>query len=310
MVFSKGFGIFINLTGGGLFVQSTGGLRIFNDAVSIITGAASGIGRGIAEELAERGSEVILADRQIEEAQKVASAIRSSGAKATAVEMDVADFPAMEQMVKETTQRTGRLDYMFNNAGISIMGDFKQHCIEDWNKILDVNLRGVINGAHAAYSVMTGQGFGHIVNTASMTGIVPSPGLVSYCTTKHAVVGLSTSLLGEAASHNIRVSVLCPGFIRTAIISDGGKYGKTFLRLTDEQQKHRKQMIDKAKPMDPRLFARKALNEVAKNKAIIVIPASIKVVWWIYRLFPSIGMFIGRQHYQKNLRRLRNPDLA
>jgi NADP-dependent 3-hydroxy acid dehydrogenase YdfG len=115
-------------------------IRIFNRATAIVTGAASGIGRGLAEELAKRGCEVVLADRQI---------------------------------------RMGRLDYIFNNAGIGIGGNVKNFGIEDWNQMMDVNLRGIINGVQAAHKVMITQGFGHIVNTASLAGLMPSPGTAS-----------------------------------------------------------------------------------------------------------------------------------
>ena len=99
-----------------------------------------------------------------------------------------------------------------------IGGSVNLYSIEDWNQIIDVNLRGVINGIQAAYKIMMEQGFGHIVNTASMAGLMPGPGNVAYTTTKHAVVGLSKSLRAEAAHRGVRVSVLCPGVIRTPIL--------------------------------------------------------------------------------------------
>lgn len=285
-------------------MQTLEGLRIFSDATAIITGAASGIGRALAEELAARGCEVVLADLQIETAQKIALDIRTSGGKATAAEADVTNFCALETILHETVQRTGRLDYMFNNAGIGITGHAHHYNIEDWNYIIDVNLRGVVNGVQAAYSIMMNQGFGHIVNTASLAGITSCPGMVSYCTTKHAVVGLSTSLRCEARGRGIRVSVLCPGFIRTAILDNGGKYGKTLVKLSAEQQRLISEMIDKFKPMDPNLFARKALNAIAKNKAIIVLPKLYMIFWWIHRFFPSLGIFLARQSYQSNQKKL------
>jgi NAD(P)-dependent dehydrogenase (short-subunit alcohol dehydrogenase family) len=289
---------------GGIAMRTPGGMRIFSDATAIITGGASGIGRAVAEELATRGCEVVLVDLQIESAQKVASDIRASGGRANAVEVDVTNFSALEQIVQETVRRTGRLDYMFNNAGIGIVGDVNHYSIEDWNYILDVNLRGVINGVQATYNIMTAQGFGHIVNTASLAGITSYPGMVSYTTTKYAVVGLSLSLRGEARGRGIRVSVLCPGFIRTAILDNGGKYGKTLVKLSAEQQQIISEMVENFKPMDPNLFAREALNHVAKNKAIIVLPKRYKVIWWINRFFPSLGMLIGRQSYQDSQEKL------
>jgi NADP-dependent 3-hydroxy acid dehydrogenase YdfG len=98
--------------------------------------------------------------------------------------IDVTDFMAVEQLVQETIERRGRLDYIFNNAGIGIGGNVTHYDIEDWNQMMDVNLNGVINGVQAAHKVMMAQGFGHIVNTASLAGLMPSPGNVAYATTK------------------------------------------------------------------------------------------------------------------------------
>ena len=269
-------------------------LRVFDEATAVITGGASGIGRALAEELVQRGSEVVLADLQIELAEEVASAIRAAGGKARAFKLDVADFPRVERLLQETVERTGRLDYMFNNAGIGIGGGVNLHSIEDWDRIIDVNLRGVANGVQVAYQIMLSQGFGHIVNTASAAGLMPTPGAVSYGTTKHAVVGLSKSLRAEAAATGIRVSVLCPGVICTPIL-EGGKYGKNLMDISPDQQRD---MWEKFKPMVPNIFASKALDAIAKNKAIIIIPSWWKLFWWINRLFPSLGISLAKKQYQ------------
>ena len=220
-------------------------IRIFDRASAIVTGGASGIGRGLAEDLAKRGCEVVLADRQIGLAEEVATKICASGGKATAVEVDVTDYMAVEQLVQETVVLTGRLDYIFNNAGIGIGGNVNHFGIEDWIQMMDVNLRGVINGVQAAHKVMMAQGFGHMVNTASLAGLTPSPGNVAYATTKHAVVGLSISLRAEAAQLGVRVSVLCPGFVRTTILEGGVKYGKMLIDLSPEQHRQMLEMIEK-----------------------------------------------------------------
>ena len=278
-----------------LLMSSNKTIRIFNEATAIVTGGASGIGRALARELAKRGCEVVLADRQIRLAEEVALEICASGGKARAWEVDVTDYSAVEQLVLETTARTGRLDYIVNNAGIGFGGNVRDYSIKDWNQIVDVNLRGVINGVQAAYQIMINQGFGHIVNTASMAGLIPSPGVVAYATTKHAVVGLSKSLRAEAASAAVYVSVLCPGVIRTPIL-EGGRYGRMPEEIPPEKLR---QLWEKLKPMPPDIFAYKAINSIAKNKAIIIVPSWWKLFWWIDRLFPSLGINLAGMNFQK-----------
>jgi NAD(P)-dependent dehydrogenase (short-subunit alcohol dehydrogenase family) len=277
-------------------VESNKKIRIFDGATAIVTGAASGIGRALAVELTKRGCEVVLADLQADLAEEVVSGIRASGGKAKAVKTDVTDFPAMEHLVQKTVKRTGRLDYLFNNAGIVIGGYVNLYGIEDWNRVVDVNLRGVINGIQAAYKIMLNQGFGHIVNTASMAGLMHGPGNVVYTTTKHAVVGLSISLRAEAAHLGIHVSVVCPGVIRTPILEGGGRYGKMLIDIPAEQVRR---MWEKLRPMSPDVFAEKVLNSVAKNKAIIIVPSWWKLFWYINRLSPSLGMFLAQRRFLK-----------
>lgn len=261
----------------------------------MVTGGASGIGEALAVELANRGCEVVLADRQVELAETVAARIRASGGKASAVELDVVDYAAVEGVLQETAARTGRLDYVFNNAGIGIGGPVEQHSIEDWNLIVDVNLKGVINGVQSAYPIMLRQGFGHIVNTASLAGLVPVAGSVAYSSTKHGVVGLSKSLRSEATSAGIRVTVLCPSVVRTPILKDGGKYGRNLVEMTQEEER---EMWEKRKPMLPNEFAVKALDAVAKNKAIVVLPSRWKGLWGVNRISPSMGISLDGKGYQ------------
>jgi NAD(P)-dependent dehydrogenase (short-subunit alcohol dehydrogenase family) len=281
-------------------MESNKAIRIFGGATAIVTGGASGIGRALAEELAKRGCEVVLADLQIESAEEVASEIRASGGKATAVKIDVTDFSAMEQLAQETASRTGRLDFIFNNAGIAIGGLVNRLGIEDWNRIVDVNLRGVINGIQATYQIMMKQGFGHIINTASMAGLGVGPGNIPYTTTKYAVIGLSKSLRAEAAQFGIRVSVICPGAIRTPIL-EGGKFGKLLIDIPPEELRR---MWEKVRPMPPNLFAEKVLKSVAKNKAIIIVPSWWKLFWWVDRLAPSLAILLAQKHFRYRQKKL------
>jgi len=269
-------------------------LRIFRDSVAIVTGGASGIGRALAEELAQQGCEVVLADLQFEKAKGIAANICAAGGKASAIELDVRDFSATEQLVQSVVDRTGRLDFMFNNAGIAVLGEARDHAVEDWDQVVDVNLRGVIYGTHAAYQVMLKQGFGHIVNTASMAGFLVVPLLTSYTATKYAVVGLSKSLRVEAAPLGVRVSVLCPGLIRTPIM-DGGTYGKILVRLPSQLREH---ITKRFRPMDPNVFAQKTLHAVARNKAVIIVPSWCRLIGWLNRLSPPLAMFMARKQFR------------
>ncbi len=278
-------------------MPTTNRIRAFDGAVAFLTGGASGIGRALGEALARRGATVVLADRQLDLAEQVADGIRSAGGQAAAVELDVTDFPAFQRAVQETVTAHGRLDYLFNNAGIGIGGEVRLYSLEDWNAVLDVNLHGVVHGVQSAYPVMIEQGFGHIVNTASMAGLIPSPSVVSYCAAKHAVVGLSTGLRVEAARFGVRVSALCPGVIRTPIL-EGGKYGKHLRPLALDRMR---QQWEKLRPMAPEKFAPKVLKGVARNKPIIVVPAWWKVLWWINRLSPVLGLVVARKLFTDTL---------
>lgn len=280
--------------------QETDSIRTFKGAVAIVTGGASGIGLSMAQEMARQGAEVVLADRQGEVAAELAEEIRAAGGAAQAWELDVREFEEVRRLVAQTVERTGRLDYMFNNAGIAVGGPALEHGIDDWAYSIDVNLRGVVNGVQAAFPIMAKAGFGHIVNTSSMAGLVAGGGMLGYTMTKHAVVGLSLGLRIEAAASGVRVSVLCPGVVRTAIL-DGGKHGRMLSEVSEEE---REKAWKKTSPMEPDLFARKTLKQVARNKAVIVVPAWWKIFWWLYRFSPGLTQILGRGAYKDFLETL------
>jgi NAD(P)-dependent dehydrogenase (short-subunit alcohol dehydrogenase family) len=290
-------------------VSSHPGLRTFRDAVAIITGGASGIGRALVEALAGRGCGVVVADLQIGLAEELADALQSRGAKAKAAHVDVADFSSVKRVVEETRRSWGRLDYMFNNAAIAVAGELRDHTIEAWDRVIDVNLKGVVNGVQAAYPLMLAQGFGHIVNTASMQGLTTSPLSASYSTTKHAVVGLSKALRAEAWASGIRVSVLCPGVIRTPLL-EGGKHG-ILLQPSDlqplaegERRRLSLQQFERLRPMDPSRFAHKVLEQLAKDKAIIIFPSWWRILWWIERASPPLGILLARKLFETTKKQL------
>ena len=257
--------------------------------IAIVTGGASGIGAALATKLAEGGAEVWIADRQIGPAQQLAQRLDSGAGKAHAIEVDVRNYSSFERAVAEAVQQSGRIDYLFNNAGIGVGGEVDSYTLDDWNDVLDVNLHGVVHGIQSVYPIMIRQGAGHIVNTASMAGLVTNPGMAGYTATKHAVVALSKALRVEAERHGVQVSVLCPGVIRTPILA-GGTYGR-FHGVSDEDLR---KFWEPFRPMAPEKFADRALRAVLRGDAIIVVPAWWKTFWYLERLSPSLSMRAAR----------------
>ena len=148
-------------------------MKFFKDKIAIVTGGGSGIGQSLGLALAQRGAMVVLADINLERARTSAAA--GPPGRLIPVQLDVTDSQAVRNLVEDTAAQYGRLDYIFNNAGIAVAGEAQDLCLEDWRSVLDVNLYGVINGVVAAYPIMVRQGFGHIVNTASIEGLLPFP---------------------------------------------------------------------------------------------------------------------------------------
>jgi NAD(P)-dependent dehydrogenase (short-subunit alcohol dehydrogenase family) len=269
--------------------------------IAFVTGGASGIGAALATKLVDGGAEVWIADRQIGAAQELAQRLDGGGAKAHAIELDVRSYSSFERAVAEVVQQSGRIDYLFNNAGIGVSGEIDSYTLDDWNDVFDVNLRGVVHGIQAVYPIMIRQHSGHIVNTASMAGLVASPGLGSYTATKHAVVGISKALRVEAERHGVQVSVFCPGVIRTPIMT-GGQYGR--MNISDE--KVLKKFWERLRPMAPEVFAERALRAVLRGDAIIVVPGWWKAWWYLERLSPALSMRFAKV----SLKRLREMESA
>nr|BFE29216.1 hypothetical protein GCM10010200_014670 [Actinomadura rugatobispora] len=190
-------------------------------SIAIVTGGASGIGRAIATSLVARGDTVVVTDIDEAGARKVADRLNTLGrGKASAAALDVTDPGAVTGVYQGVRAEHGRLDLVFNNAGIAIGGLAEELTLDHWDRAIDINLKGVVHGVHAAYPIMLEQGAGHIVNTASLAGLVPMPVGIPYTATKHAVVGLSLGLRAEAAGRGVKVSVVCPSFVDTPLLAN------------------------------------------------------------------------------------------
>jgi NAD(P)-dependent dehydrogenase (short-subunit alcohol dehydrogenase family) len=282
-------------------------MKSLSEKVAIVTGGGSGIGEGLCRELARRGARVVVADINADDAGRVAlsinGAIIGQGRQATASTVDVAIPEEVERLAEETAAANGRLDYMFNNAGFAIGGDFRDLTLDHWHRVLDVDLYGVLHGMQAAYPIMVRQGFGHIVNTSSAAAFFASPGNAPYCTAKYALVGLSLSLRLEGIDLGVKVSCICPGFVRSNVFRNAEAAG-----LTLPADVPREQVAGApAKMMEPERAAQVILDGVARNKALIVFPAAIRWGRRLDRLLPGLSdRILLRQ--MRELRRYRTAD--
>ncbi|MGB2922446.1 MAG: SDR family oxidoreductase [Mycobacterium sp.] len=244
---------------------------------AIVTGAGSGIGAALCRALDLEGAHVLCTDVDAEAADKTASSL---SARARAARLDVTDAGAVQATVDDVVARTGRLDLMFNNAGIVWGGDTELLTLDQWNAIIDVNVRGVVHGIAAAYPQMLKQGHGHIVNTASMAGLTAAGQVTSYVATKHAVVGMSMALRSEAVPRGVGVLVVCPAAVETPILDKGavgGFVGRDYFLQSQG-----------GKPYDADRLARDTLRAIDRNKAILVKPPVAHAQWLFARAAPTL----------------------
>ena len=195
-------------------------MQTFRDKVAVITGGASGIGRAVADRGLEEGMRLVVADVEQSALDTTERELKQAGADVLAVRTDVSSAEQVEALAQRTLERFGAVHLLFNNAGVAVGGPIWEHTLRDWQWILGVNLWGVIHGVRTFVPLMLAQGGeAHIVNTASMAGLLSTPGLGAYNVTKHGVVTLSETLALDLAAQgaNIKVSVLCPGWVKTRI---------------------------------------------------------------------------------------------
>ncbi|GLZ05713.1 short-chain dehydrogenase [Actinomadura sp. NBRC 104412] len=274
-------------------------------SVAVVTGGASGIGRAIATALVARGDTVLVTDIDADGAHRVADRLNTLGrGKAAAAALDVTDAAAVAATYQGVRDEHRRLDLVFNNAGIAVGGLAEELTLDHWNRAIDINLKGVVHGVHAAYPIMLEQGSGHIVNTASLAGLVPMPAGIPYTATKHAVVGLSLGLRAEAAGRGVKVSVVCPGFVDTPLLVNVNP-GLPETRLSGDA----KADIARAAPRlyTPEKLARDIMRGVRRNQALIVAPANGRAAWRAARLNPALAVRAARLFVDRM--RARQPGL-
>ena len=193
-------------------------MSALQDTVAIITGASSGIGAATARTLASAGATVVVAARRADRLASLCSDIQASGGRAHAVSADVTVRADVERVVAETRQTFGRVDVLVNNAGIMLLSYFRNLKVEEWDRQIDVNVKGLLYGIAAVLPVMREQKRGHIVNVSSVAGRTVFPGGAVYAATKFAVGAISEGLRAELSpSDGIRVTVIEPGMVQTEL---------------------------------------------------------------------------------------------
>jgi NAD(P)-dependent dehydrogenase (short-subunit alcohol dehydrogenase family) len=263
------------------------GTKQFAGTVAVVTGAGSGIGRATARLLAQLGAKVHCADLDAESAERVAHDIGT----AVAHRLDVSDAAAIEALAARVFDEDGAVDVLHNNAGIGHAGEIEHTTIDDWRRVIDVNLLGVAYGVAAFVPRMLRQGRGaHIVNTASGLGLVPAARMAPYCASKFGVVGMSEALNAELAPRGIHVTALCPGVISTSIGATSIMRGGMAARQERAVDYYR------TEGAPPEAVAAAVVEAIRKRKLIQPVPAKhVAPGWLLHRISPRIQQSQARK---------------
>ncbi|MBN1470913.1 MAG: SDR family NAD(P)-dependent oxidoreductase [Syntrophaceae bacterium] len=256
------------------------GIKDFKDKVTVITGAGSGIGRATALAFVRKGADLIIVDNNPARLDEVAAEIKKIGARVLTRTVDVSKRFEVEDLAAFVLKERGRVDILFNNAGVSVGGSVADTSIEDWEWIFSINFWGVLYGVKAFLPIMIKQKYGHIVNTSSQMGLCATPGTPAYCTTKFAVVALGESMRAEVRKYNIGVSTICPGLIRTNIVA-GGR-----MNIREDAVANRKTLekIYANYGWLPDRVAKAVLKAVRRNKSVVPVGPAAWAAWFTKRI--------------------------
>jgi NAD(P)-dependent dehydrogenase (short-subunit alcohol dehydrogenase family) len=271
-------------------------VRNLSGRTALVTGAASGIGRATALELARRGADLALCDVDLAGLEATAGEARALGREVLARRVDVAQDAAMRDFARAVHERTPAVDLLVNNAGVAIGGGFLDTSLEDWEWILGVNLRGVVHGCHHFVPPMVRRARGgHVVIVASAAGFAANAALAAYCTTKFAVLGLAESLAEELAPRGIGVTGVCPGLIDTPITRSAR------LRGPWDRPEVRERMVEayRRRGYGPERVARAILRAVERGRVVAPVAAEAWALYYAKRFAPGLlrrlGAALGRR---------------
>ena len=246
---------------------------------SVVTGAASGLGRALCLEVAKRGGRVVVADVNMEGAEETAHLVEVAGAKAFVERCDVSKKEEVEALAEASRKHLGEIDLLCNNAGVAVSGPFEEVSDEDWKWIVDINLWGVIYGCQVFLPAMRQRRRGYVLNVASAAGLLRTANMSPYNVTKVGVVGLSETLNTEYKEHGVRVTALCPTFFKTNILESGRGPEMKETRLA-------KKWMERSKVQAPDV-ARIALDNLAEGRIYSVPMKDGRALWRLKRAAPE-----------------------
>ena len=197
--------------------------------VAVITGASRGIGKAMAKTFAKAGAHVVCVSRTEDTLKTVSSSINADGGSASVFPCDVSDFDTFQNLIKDTTEKYGTVDILVNNAGVTRDTLIMRMSEDDWNTVININLKGAFNGIKAATRTMLKQRSGRIINISSVVGLTGNPGQANYAASKAGLIGLSKAIAKELASRGITVNCIAPGYITTDMTDDISDQAKNLL---------------------------------------------------------------------------------
>ena len=254
-------------------------MEISSRTRAVVTGAGSGLGRAFARGLAGRGAKVVISDVDAAGLAETARLVRDLGGTALVTRCDVTESDDVQALADFATRELGGTDLLINNAGIAVSGPIGAVAVSDWKRQIDVNLFGVIYGCHSFVPDMVARGSGHVLNVASMAGIVYVQGMGPYNVTKAGVIALSETLRGEVAARGLGVTCLCPSFFPTNIVKNG-------TGVADERKsKFAQKLMDRSK-WSADDIARIALDAVESNTFYVLPHAEARWIWRLKRVSP------------------------